>query len=859
MLALSWPEPSVLSSCLPALFRLFSESFGAEISHAWRPFLCHPYWTTPHELAARAFSAYAELKQVAEGKGRAGQMKDPNRENWTPEDMAEWEAKDQAGGHKGEEQQQQENFNEANTSENGTEKKVSDFTAADIGSMVTVGGEPMRVGNVRVNEVTGDVDSVTLEAVTPEGKKRFGNRELEAWDSVYVEHEEPAAAEPVKLGDYADAIEEGLGKGDDLAAKVRAFAPYEDRLPDSDKADLRAAIEADANRRAENVISAGEWQKNHQTDMSPRAATLQRILDGHTLESLKALLNKWMPPDDVRLASSPEPNGIKPREIFYVGDTEVIRNPTYEDRYRMSQEVRSEFPSSQRRDDPTTRFTKDANGNTWIWKAHMGIHSQMEPAIGRREGSEVNQNQHFLASSPEPHNEASFKREKAAILATAPRGKDGHPLAHNGERLNLSEDQWATVRTGKFLKYFGDWVESLKSTVLRGNPVTTIRMGDIQARPGERASDAAYRWLKDNPQKNIERKGLGTVVFDAKSIEDTLGHGFSGPKLNALTAVRKVIENGAELDSSMSFDGKPLMNWIIAAPVEMEGDRHIMFVRVRHNEADPKSDKRFYVHEVVLQKWVKNEEASPFKTGSDPEVFRGKKSGGTGFYLSLARRALAVNPESVSKVVDENGAPMVVFNGTADNLGPIYKKGLFNPKIRTEEDKNNFGFYFATKRSQAERFYSKGGTIREVWLNVKNPLDLRELESFDGERIQEILDRAGVKYNFDGGEDMEVWMNLQHGDKKLAKAIEKAGYDGVVFNELIGSEDAPVWVAFESNQIKSATDNNGEFSENPSILRSSAEPGRGRPKSMVEFKKPFREGPAGIAVDVFPTTEPTRL
>ncbi|MEI6352294.1 MAG: hypothetical protein WCP06_14460, partial [Verrucomicrobiota bacterium] len=167
--------------------------------------------------------------------------------------------------------------------------------------------------------------------------------------------------------------------------------------------------------------------------------------------------------------------------------------------------------------------------------------------------------------------------------------------------------------------------------------------------------------------------------------------------------------------------------------------------------------------------------------------------------------------------------------------------------MRTEEDKNNFGFYFATKRSQAERFYSKGGVIRDVWLNVKNPLDLRELESFDGEMIQEILDRSGVKYNFDGGEDMEVWMNLQHGDKKLAKAIEKAGYDGVIFNELIGSEDAPVWVVFNSNQIKSATDNNGEFSENPSILRSSAEPGRGRPKSMVEFKKPFR-GPSGAAM-----------
>ncbi len=39
---------------------------------------------------------------------------------------------------------------------------------------------------------------------------------------------------------------------------------------------------------------------------------------------------------------------------------------------------------------------------------------------------------------------------------------------------------------------------------------------------------------------------------------------------------------------------------------------------------------------------LKQMAASPFKTGSDPEEFRGKKSGGTGFYVSLARRALGV-------------------------------------------------------------------------------------------------------------------------------------------------------------------------------------------------------------------------
>ena len=149
-----------------------------------------------------------------------------------------------------------------------------------------------------------------------------------------------------------------------------------------------------------------------------------------------------------------------------------------------------------------------------------------------------------------------------------------------------------------------------------------------------------------------------------------------------------------------------------------------MFVRVRHNEADPKSDKRFYVHEIVFQKWVENEEASPFKTGSDPEVFRGKKSGGTGFYLSLARRALAVNPESVSKVVDANGEPLVLYHGTSSDFD-TFEMSKFG---QTDSGWYGEGFYFTGRKEQAES-YAKSSAARtkgtprivQAFLNIRDP------------------------------------------------------------------------------------------------------------------------------------------
>lgn len=83
-----------------------------------------------------------------------------------------------------------------------------------------------------------------------------------------------------------------------------------------------------------------------------------------------------------------------PKKIFYagyMGDTEIIRNPSDSDRRKMSSEVRSEF-GRDISGDPATRFTNDIYGNTWIWKSHQGLHSYIEPMIEREENVEVNQN-----------------------------------------------------------------------------------------------------------------------------------------------------------------------------------------------------------------------------------------------------------------------------------------------------------------------------------------------------------------------------------------------------------------------------------------------------------------------------------
>ncbi|MBX3740250.1 MAG: hypothetical protein KF712_04620 [Akkermansiaceae bacterium] len=136
--------------------------------------------------------------------------------------------------------------------------------------------------------------------------------------------------------------------------------------------------------------------------------------------------------------------------------------------------------------------------------------------------------------------------------------------------------------------------------VVNGPSLASVTTGVIQARPGEKASDAAYRWLAENPQHGLERSGLGPVVFNEASIKKSLGHGFSGPKLNALTAVPEVIRNGTLIDVSMDHTGEDLRNWIIVGPVEIDGTRHQLFARLRADTTAKSLQPHFYVHEVIL-------------------------------------------------------------------------------------------------------------------------------------------------------------------------------------------------------------------------------------------------------------------
>lgn len=166
-----------------------------------------------------------------------------------------------------------------------------------------------------------------------------------------------------------------------------------------------------------------------------------------------------------------------------------------------------------------------------------------------------------------------------------------------------------------------------------------------------------------------------------------------------------------------------------------------------------------------------------------------------------------------SKVVDEDGKPLVVYHGTKRSFGifaPYAEKAT-----RGGQALYDVGAMFFTADTDLATAYSGvikgmrgyhawppesayGGNVMPVYLSLKNPL---------------VINAENQIYH------------------KVEEAIRKAkrdGYDGVIINNLVdtpgtaGALDAFVhtaYVAFKPNQIKSAIGNKGTFDETGDLLQ----------------------------------------
>lgn len=151
------------------------------------------------------------------------------------------------------------------------------------------------------------------------------------------------------------------------------------------------------------------------------------------------------------------------------------------------------------------------------------------------------------------------------------------------------------------------------------------------------------------------------------------------------------------------------------------------------------------------------------------------------------------NPKNASKVVDENGEPLVVYHRSPNKFNTFDIN-----KIGTTTDTGQYGkgFYFGVENDRAE-----GNNVYEVFLNIRNPYNItKESRS------------SNIAYTYN--RPFNEWTDWHKKNISKEEADLVNSKDGII--DLVEDNE---FVVKNSNQIKSATDNIGTFDANNSDIR----------------------------------------
>lgn len=451
----------------------------------------------------------------------------------------------------------------------------------------------------------------------------------------------------------------------------------------------------------------------------------------------------------------------------------------------------------------------------------------------------------------------------AALLVDAAPGEEGLPQTETKAFKDFFEDS-RVVQDGKpLVVYHG--TQSSFSSFDPERQGETVFSGDVgfffTNNPREADAYAQFDWEKEDPQPNVmpvylaiknplmvditnpahpgQAPGVWYDTYGAQMAEYAIQSGYDGLIVGDFSEDPLLLPSGinetmyvafkpeqvkSAIGNNGDFDpGKADIRFKLAdaraaqalAPQATDGDRADLF-----------ADDFVGIHDVHQVERV-------ISSRGDMAVVLLPNVDSAGRQIASTRQGLenfwtwfAAEGEGLT---DDDGRPVLMYHGTnadfaAFESGRLTKNaGMFGEPFETRRA----GSFFTPDRTFAEGFAtvrgSQGSSVMPVYLRMNQVADFTKGIS---PALEDALLEGGMTpgqiYNPAIQHD---WERFEHefGGVELVAALKRAGYDGakIVEDREDGTDGAPapVYVAFEADQIKSAIGNVGHFSARTADIR----------------------------------------
>ena len=328
-----------------------------------------------------------------------------------------------------------------------------------------------------------------------------------------------------------------------------------------------------------------------------------------------------------------------------------------------------------------------------------------------------------LAASVDAAEVEAIKAERKNIEERAK--ADGTWLkAPNGQDTNLTPEQWVTVRTRRFKEWFGDWEKPLQIEKLRKSKAVSISGKEFEITDDfkqNKKNALKYSQSFTGEYTNADT-GATIAIYRGRhngGVNEVLQHNYKDiPHIQSIAAIPQIIGKSIYIESQPNNDIEKNPDvteyQCYVCGLNIAGEDYTVLAKI----AVDKKGNRYYDHNLTAVEKGKlidianNEQsavASGFGTTPDTKSTTNSQR--------KYRELFSILQTNASKIVDANGEPKVVYNGS--KLEHYNYDGRLRSKGQSAT--NSKVSFFTDRKDVAEKY---GGFVNAVFLNIRNPYEV---------------------------------------------------------------------------------------------------------------------------------------